>query len=97
MATAGEPLDAEGEMECLFEVFDKGGCRVSRDIEIFPIRIDAKIHRRFVGGTDDTGDAVLLTFVEAFRHGKEEGEDAYLTHLGRRQDMCLSICLEVFS
>ena len=73
VTASGEPLDAEGKMECFFKVFDQRRCRVSRDIEIFPIRIDAKIHRRFVGGTDDTGDAVLLTFIEAFRHGKEEG------------------------
>ena len=70
---------------------------MSRDIEIFPIRIDAKIHRSLVGGTDDTGNAVLLTFIEAFRHGKEEGEDADLTHLCSCQDMCLPIRFEVLS
>ena len=67
MAASGEPLDAEGKMECFFKVFDQRRCRVSRDIEIFPIRIDAKIHCSLVGGTDDTGDAVLLTFIETFR------------------------------
>lgn len=97
VAASREPLDAEGKMECFFKVFDQRRCRVSRDIEIFPIRIDAKIHRSLVGGTDDTGDAVLLTFIEAFRHGKEEGEDADLTHLCSRQDMCLPIRFEVLS
>ena len=67
-------------MECFFKVFDQRRCRVSRDIEIFPIRIDAKIHRSLVGGTDDTGDAVLLTFIEAFRHQLGQRTVLLITH-----------------
>ncbi len=93
---AGEPLDAEGLVEGFFEVFEEVAGGVGGDVEVFQVRVDAKVHGVAAGGADEAGDAVFLAFVEAFGQGEEEGEHADLAHLGGGEDVGLAIGFEVF-
>ena len=67
-AGAGEPLDAQRDVECFFKVFHQWCCGVGRDVEVFSIGIEAKVHGIFHRRTDEAGDAMFVAFIEAFGH-----------------------------
>lgn len=76
-----EPLDSEGQLEDFTEFGNQVLHSMGRNVEIFTVCVNPKVHGRFAGSAYNAGNALFMTFVESFCQGQEKRKHTDLLHL----------------